>query len=115
LPEFSLPETDWKDGGSEITLSMLASHTSGLTREAYSTPFNMVKANGKADAATIGDAWASVTPDMVIEHFRTTKLMFAPGQRVGCKYKNLWYKMRRKYGLLGISVIAKLTQRCLSV
>jgi CubicO group peptidase (beta-lactamase class C family) len=113
LPEFSLPETDWKNGGSEITLSMLVSHTSGLTREAYSTPFNMVRADGKADAATIGAAWASVTPSMVIEHFKTMKLMFAPGQRAACKYKNLMYKMRRKYGPSGLDIIEKPKQRCL--
>lgn len=85
LPEFRVPEVDWKNGGSEITLSMLASHTSGLTREAYFTPFNMVTATGKADARTIGAAWASVTPEMVLEHFNKTSLMFAPRQSAGCE------------------------------
>ena len=81
LPEFTLPEADWNDGGSEITLGMLASHTAGIPRESYSTGFNMVLSNGKADAITIGAAWASATAEDVIEAIAKEKLMFAPGQR----------------------------------
>lgn len=81
LPDFTLPEQDWKDGGSEITLSMLASHTSGIPRESYSTGFNMILSTGKADAITIGAEWASATAQDVITAIATEKLMFAPGQR----------------------------------
>lgn len=85
LPQFSLPEKDWSDGGRDITLKMLASHSSGLTREGYSTDFNMVLATGKADAETIGAKWAGATPDSVIEYAAKTNLMFPPGQRAGCR------------------------------
>lgn len=81
LPEFTLPEKDWKDGGSEITLRMLASHTAGLPRESYSTGYNMVLNTGKADLATIGPVWAAATAEGVIEALSTKKLMFAPGKR----------------------------------
>ncbi|KAF2024341.1 beta-lactamase/transpeptidase-like protein [Setomelanomma holmii] len=81
LPDFTLPEADWNDGGSEITLGMLASHTAGIPRESYSTGFNMVLSTGKADAITIGAAWASATAEDVIEAIARGKLMFAPGQR----------------------------------
>jgi CubicO group peptidase (beta-lactamase class C family) len=81
LPSFSLPEEDWLNGGSEITLSMLGTHSSGLTREGYSTDFNMITAMGRASAAYIGAEWASVTPDQVVEYLGGRNLMFAPGQR----------------------------------
>tara|TARA_R110002003_G_scaffold107_1_gene8939 strand:- start:3270 stop:4688 length:1419 start_codon:yes stop_codon:yes gene_type:complete len=81
LPDFTLPEADWYDGGSEITLGMLASHTAGIPRESYSTGFNMVLSTGKADAVTIGAAWASATAGDVLEAIAKERLMFAPGQR----------------------------------
>ncbi|KAJ4290250.1 hypothetical protein N0V90_010465 [Kalmusia sp. IMI 367209] len=84
LPQFRLPEKDWNDGGRDITLRMLSSHTSGLTREGYSTDFNMVAATGKADAETIGAKWAGATPESVLERAAKTNLMFAPGTRAGC-------------------------------
>lgn len=84
LPQFRLPEKDWIDGGRDITLRMLASHSSGLPREGYSTDFHMILATGKADAETIGAKWAAATPEGIIEHAAKTNLMFAPGQRAGC-------------------------------
>jgi CubicO group peptidase (beta-lactamase class C family) len=87
LPDFSLPERDWRDGGSEITLGMLASHTSGVPRESYSTNFNMILGAGKGDLPTIGAAWASVTPQNVVAGMAKTNLMFAPGQRAA--YSNV--------------------------
>ncbi|KAI3396857.1 hypothetical protein diail_11629 [Diaporthe ilicicola] len=81
LPSFGLPDEDWQNGGSEITLSMLGTHSSGLPREGYSTDFNMITALSRADAATIGLEWASVTPDEVIQYVSGRNLMFAPGQR----------------------------------
>jgi CubicO group peptidase (beta-lactamase class C family) len=81
LPEFSLPERDWNDGGSEITLGMLASHTAGVPREVYSTGFNMILSTSKGDGPTIGAEWASVTAQEVVSRIATTKLMFAPGKR----------------------------------
>ncbi|OAG03342.1 beta-lactamase/transpeptidase-like protein [Paraphaeosphaeria sporulosa] len=87
LPQFRLPDKDWIDGGRDITLRMLASHSSGLSREGYSTDFNMVLATGKADAETIGAKWAAATPEGNIEYAAKTNLMFAPGQRAG--YSNL--------------------------
>ncbi|KAL1650015.1 hypothetical protein SLS58_001392 [Diplodia intermedia] len=83
LPEFGLPEKDWQNGGSEITLSMLATHSSGITREGYLTDFNMVIGIARADAETIGADWAGVTPSQVIESVKQRNLMFAPGQRAG--------------------------------
>ncbi|PSN59293.1 beta-lactamase/transpeptidase-like protein [Corynespora cassiicola Philippines] len=93
LPEFGLPDKDWENGGKDITLGMLASHSAGLPREGYTTNFNMVTGFGKADADTIGSAWAETTPEGVIEITRKTKLMFAPGQRAG-------------YSNAGISILA---------
>jgi CubicO group peptidase (beta-lactamase class C family) len=93
LPEFTLPEQDWKDGGSEITLGMLASHTSGISRESYSTGFNMILSTGKADAITIGAAWSSATAQDVIRAIGKDRLMFAPGQRAA-------------YSNAGISILA---------
>lgn len=82
LPSFTLPQEDWLAGGSEITLSMLGTHTSGLTREGYSTTdFNMVTALARANAAYIGAEWASVTPQEVVTYLGGRNLMFAPGQR----------------------------------
>jgi CubicO group peptidase (beta-lactamase class C family) len=66
LPSFSLPERDWNDGGSEITLGMLASHTSGVPREIYSTGFNMILGTGKGDNPTIGAEWEGVTAQEVV-------------------------------------------------
>ncbi|KAH9870223.1 hypothetical protein J1614_007146 [Plenodomus biglobosus] len=85
LPDFRLPDEDWKDGGSEITLRMLASHTAGIPRESYSTGFNMVLSTGRADAATIGAEWAGLSVQDVIDGLATSNLMFAPGQRAACK------------------------------
>jgi CubicO group peptidase (beta-lactamase class C family) len=81
LPSFSLPEEDWLNGGSEITIAQLGSHSSGLTREGYSTDFNMVTALGRANASYIGAEWASVTPGQVLKYLSKRNLMFAPGQR----------------------------------
>lgn len=89
LKQFRLPETDWNAGGRDITLRMLASHTSGLSREGYSTNFSMIRATGKADAETIGAKWAAATPQSVLEHAAKTQLMFAPGQRAGCQSRYL--------------------------
>lgn len=85
LPNFRLPEKDWNDGGSEITLKMLASHTAGIARESYSTGFNMVLSTGKADTATIGAQWARASAQEVVGRLALTKLMFAPGRRAACK------------------------------
>jgi hypothetical protein len=85
LPSFALPEGDWNAGGSEITLRMLASHTAGIPRESFSTGFNMVLSTGRADASTIGAAWAGETAQDVIDGIATKNLMFAPGQRAACK------------------------------
>lgn len=85
LPQFRLPDKDWIDGGRDITLRMLASHSSGLSREGYSTDFNMVLATGKADTETIGAKWAAATSEGIIEYASKTNLMFAPGQRAGCQ------------------------------
>ncbi|KAH7389766.1 beta-lactamase/transpeptidase-like protein [Pyrenochaeta sp. MPI-SDFR-AT-0127] len=98
LPAFGLPEKDWNDGGSEITLAMLASHTAGIPRESYSTDFNMILSTGKADAHTIGSAWASANPDDVIEGIKKENLMFAPGQRAA--YSNAGIS------ILGSAVVA---------
>lgn len=89
LPEFALPEKDWRDGGSEITLRMLASHTAGIPRESYSTGFNMILSTGKADAPTIGKEWAGQSAQDVIDGVKKRQLMFAPGQRAACKYLKL--------------------------
>ncbi|KAH7052034.1 beta-lactamase/transpeptidase-like protein [Macrophomina phaseolina] len=93
LPQFGLPEVDWQNGGSEITLSMLASHSSGLPREGYSTDFNMVSGLARANTVTIGAKWASTTPEQIIEHVKQRNLMFAPGQRAA-------------YSNAGISILA---------
>ncbi|KAG8164122.1 hypothetical protein KVR01_006040 [Diaporthe batatas] len=82
LPAFTLPERDWlAGGGRDITLSMLGTHTSGLTREGYSAGFNMVAAAGRASAEFIGAEWASVSAADVLAYLGTRGLMFAPGQR----------------------------------
>jgi CubicO group peptidase (beta-lactamase class C family) len=91
LPGFTLPEQDWKDGGSEITLGMLASHTAGIPRESYSTGFNMILSTGKADAVTIGAAWGSATAEDVMEAIGKEKLMFAPGHRAA--YSNAGFSI----------------------
>ncbi|KAF1844246.1 beta-lactamase/transpeptidase-like protein [Cucurbitaria berberidis CBS 394.84] len=93
LPSFGLPERDWNDGGSEITLAMLASHTAGFSRESYSTGFNMILSTGKADLPTIGAAWAGASADEVIEFAKRTNLIFAPGKRAA-------------YSNTGISILA---------
>jgi hypothetical protein len=86
LPQFRLPERDWNDGGSEITPRMLASHTSGLPRESFSTDFNVILNIGRANLATIGTGWAGATPEGVIEEVGKTNLMFAPGERPACEF-----------------------------
>lgn len=85
LPNFSLPETDWENGGREITLDMLGSHSSGLPREGYSTDFNMVTSLAKATSDGIGGDWARIHPEDILEYLSTRNLMFAPGQRAACK------------------------------
>ncbi|CAI6340775.1 unnamed protein product [Periconia digitata] len=87
LPQFKLPQEDWENGGKDITLRMLASHTSGITREAYSTDFNLILGKGKADSETIGSGWASATAEGVLDYVAKTSLMFAPGQRAA--YSNI--------------------------
>lgn len=81
LPSFHLPSLDWSDGGSDITLGMLASHMSGVTRESFSTNFNQVLSTGKATADHIGDLWAAQTVQSVIDGVGKTDLMFRPGER----------------------------------
>jgi CubicO group peptidase (beta-lactamase class C family) len=81
LPEFRLPQSDWDNGGRDITLLMLASHTSGLPRESHLTPFYMIMGEGKADAPTIGALWGNTTSAQVLEAAKNKNLMFAPGQR----------------------------------
>jgi hypothetical protein len=85
LPSFHLPPLDWADGGSEITLGLLASHTSGVTRESFNTEFNMVLSTGKANTDTIGELWADQTVEKVIDGVGKTEIMFKPGSRVACK------------------------------
>ena len=98
LPTFHLPTFDWKDGGSEITLGMLASHMSGVTRESFSTDFNQILSTGKATADSIGDLWASQTVQTVVEGVGKTDLMFRPGERSA--YSNAGI------GILGAAVAA---------
>ncbi|KAH7303822.1 beta-lactamase/transpeptidase-like protein [Stachybotrys elegans] len=93
LPQFRLPEKDWNDGGRDITLRMLASHNSGITREGYSTDFNVVLGTDKANAMTIGEKWAAATPEGMIERVANTNLMYPPGKRAG-------------YSNVGISILA---------
>ncbi|KAF1927179.1 beta-lactamase/transpeptidase-like protein [Didymella exigua CBS 183.55] len=81
LPSFHLPDLDWNDGGSEITLRMLASHMSGITRESFSSNFNQILSTGKATADSIGELWAAQTVENVIEEVRKTSLMFKAGER----------------------------------
>lgn len=81
LPSFRLTTSDWADGGSEITLGMLAGHMSGVTRESFSTNFNQVLSTGKATADGIGELWAAQTVETVIEGVGSTGLMFRPGER----------------------------------
>lgn len=81
LPSFHLPELDWADGGSEITLGLLASHMSGITRETYSTDFNQVLSTGKVTAGNIGDLWAAQTVENVVREVGKMSLMFKPGER----------------------------------
>lgn len=88
LPNFGLPDADWENGGSEITLAMLGSHSSGLPREGYSTGFNMVTALAKASSDGVGSEWAGVGSGQILDFLRTRNLMFAPGQRAACKYRS---------------------------
>jgi hypothetical protein len=92
LPSFGLAEKDWYDGGSEITLRMLASHTAGIPRESYSTGFNMVLSTGKADTVTIGAQWAEQSAQDVVDGVKARSLMFAPGQRAACKLSSYMYR-----------------------
>jgi CubicO group peptidase (beta-lactamase class C family) len=98
LPDFHLPAFDWADGGSEITLGMLASHMSGVTRESFSTDFNQILSTGKVTADSIGDLWASQTVQTVVEGVGKTDLMFRPGERSA--YSNAGI------GILGAAVAA---------
>jgi CubicO group peptidase (beta-lactamase class C family) len=93
---FALPEKDWDDRGSEITLHMLASRIAGIPRESYSTGFNMILSTGKADAPTIRAAWVGHSAQDVIDGVATRNLMFAPGQRAAYSNAGL--------GLLGAAV-----------
>lgn len=81
LPSFHLIASDWADGGSGITLGMLASHMSGVTRESFSTGFNQILSTGKATADGIGELWAAQTVENVVEQVGNTGLMFRPGER----------------------------------
>ncbi|KAF3035867.1 hypothetical protein E8E11_001065 [Didymella keratinophila] len=81
LPSFHLIASDWADGGGEITLGMLASHMSGVTRESFSTNFNQILSTGKATADDIGELWAAQTVENVIGEVGNTGLMFRPGER----------------------------------
>lgn len=85
LPNFQLPAADWENGGSEITLAMLGSHSSGLPREGYSTDFNMVTAMAKVTSDGVGAEWAGVSPEGILAFLGTRNLMFAPGQRAACE------------------------------
>ncbi|KAF2089596.1 beta-lactamase/transpeptidase-like protein, partial [Saccharata proteae CBS 121410] len=81
LPSFGLPKDDWEYGGSEITLSMLASESSGLPREGYQTDFNIVTDFSRASSVVIGNDWADASPDDVVENIKRRGLIFAPSQR----------------------------------
>lgn len=48
----------------------------------------MILSTGKADAPTIGAAWAGQTAQDVIEGVKARSLMFAPGQRAACKLES---------------------------
>lgn len=96
LPAFHLRGADWADGGSEITLGMLASHMSGVTRESFSTAFNQVLSTGRATADSIGELWAAQTVEVVIEQVGKAGLMFRPGERAA--YSNAGI------GILGAAV-----------
>lgn len=98
LPSFHLPSLDWSDGGSEVTLGMLASHMSGITRESFSTNFNQVLNTGKATADSIGDLWAAQSVQNVVKEVGKTDLMFRPGERSA--YSNAGI------GILGVAVAA---------
>ena len=85
IPSFTLQPQDWADGGSDITLRMLASHTAGIPRESYSTNFNMFLGTSKADAETIGARWAGQSAQALIQGIARKGLMFRPGVRAACK------------------------------
>lgn len=91
LPAFELPEKDWENGGSEITLSMLGSESSGLPREGYQTDFNDISGLSRASVSLIGNFWSSATPDSVIQNVGQQGLVFAPSQRAS--YSNAGFNL----------------------
>lgn len=84
LPAFNLSNYDVGLGGYEITLDMLASHTSGLAREGYVTDFDLVSGTARATAAGIGGLWAGDSPEQVLASVARQGLSWAPGMKVAC-------------------------------
>ena len=85
LPSFALQPQDWADGGRDITLRMLASHTAGIPRESYSTNFDMLLGLSNADVKTIGASWAGQSAELRSEGIAKKGVMFKPGERAACK------------------------------
>jgi CubicO group peptidase (beta-lactamase class C family) len=61
------PDQDWKDGGSEITLGMLASHTAGTPCDSYNAELNMILSTGKSGRCDHWRRMTSSTPEDVID------------------------------------------------
>jgi len=91
LPSFKLSEKDWENGGSEITLSMLGTESSGLPREGYQTDFNEFSGLARASVSLIGDFWSSATPESVVQNVFQQGLVFAPSQRAS--YSNAGFNL----------------------